>query len=204
MTNETMNQEMQEVTVSNAPEKKSVLLAKQKELVERNDKLLKEMQEREYQISFADKKVYNRLVKFLEKDAQWGHTTAAGLIMLYNNLRQNQSVVKAENWDGNVTLRAANVGILWQMLMKMTGKGFFEARDFVELMAHIGESISKAYEKVNEDNFELRESHTELAKLDQLIDDGQYEDDTTSSIEDCNVADCECETECEAPQKEAE
>jgi hypothetical protein len=40
MTNETMNQEIQEVTVSNAPEKKSVLLAKQKELVERNEKLL--------------------------------------------------------------------------------------------------------------------------------------------------------------------
>lgn len=199
MTNETMNTEMQEVTVQTAPQKKSVLLAKQKELVERNDKLLKEMQEREYQISFSDRKVYNRLVKFLEKDAQWGHTTAAGLIMLYNNLRQNQSLVKAENWDGNVSLRAANVGILWQMLMKMTGKGFFEARDFVELMAHIGESISKAYEKVNEDNFDLRESHTELAKLDQLIDEGQYEDDMQT--EDC-TEDCECESECEAQKEE--
>jgi len=157
---------------------KSALLKEQQELVEANDKLLKEMQEREYTVSFNDKKVFSRLIKFLEKDAQWGHTTAAGLIMLYNNLRQNKETVQNKEWDGNVTLRAANVGILWQMLMKMTGTGFFEARDFVELMANIGESVAKAYETVNNDNFDLRESHTKLAKVDQALDEGQFVDDT--------------------------
>ena len=162
----------------------SDLLAEQKQLVEDNDRFLKEMQEREYTISFNDKKVFNRLVKFLEKDAQWGHTTAAGLIMLYNNIRQNKSVVQAENWDGNITLRAASVGIMWQMLMKMSGNGFFEARDFVELMANIGETVSKAYEKVNEDNYDLRESHTKLAKVDQMIDEGRFIDDRTETVEE--------------------
>jgi hypothetical protein len=155
----------------------SELLAEQKQLLEDNDRFLKEMQEREYTISFNDKKVYNRLVKFLEKDAQWGHTTAAGLIMLYNNIRQNKLVVQAEDWDGNITLRAASVGIMWQMLMKMSGNGFFEARDFVELMANIGETVSKAYEKVNEDNQDLREAHTKLARVDQEIDEQRYIDD---------------------------
>jgi hypothetical protein len=163
---------------------KSELLAEQTKLVEDNDRFLKEMQEREYVISFNDKKVFNRLVKFLEKDAQWGHTTAAGLIMLYNNIRQNKSAVQAENWDGNITLRAASVGIMWQMLMKMSGNGFFEARDFVELMANIGETVSKAYEKVNEDNYDLREAHTKLARVDQALDEGQFIDDTVNNVEE--------------------
>ena len=43
------------------------------------------MQEREYEIDFRSKKLLNELLKFLEKDAEWGHTTATGLIMLYHN-----------------------------------------------------------------------------------------------------------------------
>ena len=44
---------------------KSALLKEQQELVEANDKLLKEMQEREYTVSFNDKKVFSRLIKLL-------------------------------------------------------------------------------------------------------------------------------------------
>lgn len=156
---------------------KSELLAQQKELEERGNELLKEMQDRTYSVDFGKVKVFNKLLKFLEKDAPWGHTTAAGLIMLYHNLRQEKEAVKANDWDGNVNIRSANVSILWQMLTKMTGTGFYEARDFVELMAQIGESISEAHNKVINDNGELRENHSKLAMIDQQLDEGRFEDD---------------------------
>lgn len=163
---------------------KSELLTRQKELNDKNESLLKEMQERTYTIPFENVKVYNKLLKFLEKDAPWGHTTAAGLIMLYHNLREQKDAVKSQEWDGNVGLRSANVSILWQMLTKMAGTGFYQAKDFVELMATIGQGVSDAHNKVIEDNASLRETHHELAQVDQQLDseDG-FIDDTVDSNE---------------------
>lgn len=162
---------------------KSELLSQQKELNTKNEELLKEMQERSYGIRFEKVKVYNKLLKFLEKDAPWGHTTAAGLIMLYHNLREQKETVKSKDWDGNVELRSANVSILWQMLTKMTGTGFYQAKDFVELMATIGQGISDAHNKVIEDNAALRENHHQLAQVDQQIDDNNFIDDTDTDNE---------------------
>ena len=56
------------------------------------------------------------------------------------------------------------------MVTKMTGSGFYEAKTFVELMANIGESLSNAVQAVNDDNVELRETHMELAKVQQELD----------------------------------
>lgn len=150
---------------------KSELLKEQAELNARVEVLVKEMQEREYEIDFQNTKVFNHLLKFLEKSAPWGHTTATGLIMLYSNMRQQKDVIRSlqEKWDGKISLRSANVTILWTMATKMTGNGFYEAKNFVELMAAIGESLSNAVTAVNEDNKELRSTHAELNKLDSLL-----------------------------------
>jgi len=172
-----MSEEIKEITEKDLP-LKSDLLTQQKELNTKNEELLKEMQERTYPVSFEKVKVYNKLLKFLEKDAPWGHTTAAGLIMLYHNLREQKDVIKSDDWNGEVELRSANVSILWQMLTKMTGTGFYQAKDFVELMATIGQSVSDAHNQVIEDNAALRENHHNLAKVDQQIDDQQFIDDT--------------------------
>ena len=51
----------------------------------------------------------------------------------------------------------------------MTGSGFYEAKSFVELMANVGESLSTAVQKVQEDNQSLRDNHSELAKVQQEI-----------------------------------
>ena len=92
--------------------KKSELLAQHKELMAKNEDLLKEMQSREYAVDFKNKKVFDKLLKFLEKEAEWSHTTAAGLIMLYHNLREGQPETLETDWDCNIALRAANVSIL--------------------------------------------------------------------------------------------
>ena len=148
----------------------------QKDLHEKSETLVKEMSEREYEIDFKNTKLLNSLIKFLEKDAPWGHTTATGLIMLYHNMREQKEVAKAKDWNGIVKLRAANTTILWTMVTKMTGSGFYEAKNFVELMAQVGESLSNAVQKCHEDNQELRDVHTDLSKIENLITDRKNEE----------------------------
>ncbi len=157
--------------------KKSELIAEQQRLFESNETFLKEMQEREYVIEMKAKKIFDGLLKFLEKDAPWGHTTATGLIMLYHNLREQKEFVRAKEWDGSIKLRSANVTILWSMVTKMTGAGFYEAKSFVELMAVCGESLSKAVQAAHTDNTALRENHHRLSQLDDQLASGDFIDD---------------------------
>ena len=159
-----------EMATEETPQTLEQLKAREAELDKINEDLIKEMQEREYEIDFKTKKVFDKLLKFLEKDAPWGHTTATGLIMLYHNLREAKEVVKDKEFNGLVPVRSTSVTILWQMVTKMTGNGFYEAKSFVELMANVGESLSTAVQKVQEDNQALRDNHAELAKVQQEID----------------------------------
>ena len=159
-----------DMTTEKAPKTVEQLKTRESELDQINENLIKEMQEREYPVDFKTKKVFDKLLKFLEKDAPWGHTTATGLIMLYHNLREAKEVVKDKDFKGLVPVRSTSVTILWQMVTKMTGNGFYEAKSFVELMANVGESLSTAVQKVQEDNQALRDNHAELAKVQQEID----------------------------------
>ena len=154
---------------ADAPKTLEQLKTRETELDQINDDLIKEMQVREYEVDFKTKKVFDKLLKFLEKDAPWGHTTATGLIMLYHNLREAKELVKDKKFTGIVPVRSTSITILWQMVTKMTGSGFYEAKSFVELMANVGESLSNAVQKVQEDNLSLRENHSELAKVQQEI-----------------------------------
>ena len=158
-----------EMATEAAPKTIEQLKVRETELDQINDDLIKEMQTREYEIDFKTKKVFDRLLKFLEKDAPWGHTTATGLIMLYHNLREAKEIVKDKEFKGLIPVRSTSVTILWQMVTKMTGSGFYEAKTFVELMANVGESLSSAVEKVQEDNQALRDNHSELAKVQQEL-----------------------------------
>ena len=164
-----------EMATEAAPKTIEQLKVRESELDQINDDLIKEMQTREYEIDFKTKKVFDRLLKFLEKDAPWGHTTATGLIMLYHNLREAKELVKDKEFKGLIPVRSTSVTILWQMVTKMTGTGFYEAKSFVELMANVGESLSDAVQKVQADNQALRDNHTELAQVQQEIDQANVE-----------------------------
>ena len=178
-----------EKNVTQEPLKKSELIAKQKELLELNEHLLKEMQEREYAIDLNNRKIFDRLLKFLEKDSPWGHTTATGLVMLYHNLReQKEMVIKAKDWDGKINLRSANVTILWSMVTKMTGHGFHEAKSFIELMAVCGESLSNAVQSAHKDNQQLRETHANLSELDDKLSDPTIINDIEDTTQTVSIA----------------
>jgi len=164
-------------------EKRSDVQKEHKLLMDKNEQLLKEMQEREYIVNFKDKGVYGRFCKFLEKDCEWTHTTSAGLIMLYNNVKQEKVKTKEDDWNGDIVLRSINVSTLWQMLTTMKGKGFYEARQFVELMAVIGQPISEAVKQVHTDNEALRDAHQALAVLDQKLDHGDLIEDVKETKE---------------------
>ena len=155
--------------INENPRKMSEIIKDKREALKKNEDLLRSLQTNEYNIPMSSSKLYKQLMKFLEKDAEWGHTTATGLVMLYSNLKENSKAVQTKDWDGIVKLRGTSITILWSMVTSMKGKGFFEARNFIELMAAFGEDLSKVVQQVHEDNQELRDNHVKLSELDTEV-----------------------------------
>lgn len=155
--------------------KLSELIQQRDELDKQAQTMLEEIQKTEYSISFGTKKIYTECMKYLEKNSPWNAYTAAGLIMLYNNMNEQKEVIKkteinGEAWDGMVKLRTTNVTILWKMLTQMTGTGFYSAKDFVGVMAKIGEDVSKAVAQIDKKNSEVRQLHTKIEELNSKIE----------------------------------
>ena len=140
-----------------------------KAALKKNQELIASLQTNEYEIPVGSAKLYKQIMKFLEKEADWGHTTATGLIMLYSNMKEQQPVTREKDWNGIIKLRGTSITIFWTMITSMKGKGFFAARDFVELMAAFGSELSTVVGKVHEDNKALRENHTYMSKLDEEV-----------------------------------
>ena len=155
--------------VNENPRKMSEIVADKKAALKLNEDLLRELQTNTYDIPFGSVKLYKQLCKFLEKDAEWGHTTATGLVMLYSNLREGAKETQVKDWNGIVKLRGTSITILWSMITSMKGKGFYEARNFIELMASMGEDLSKVVGQVHTDNQALRDNHTKLSELDTEV-----------------------------------
>lgn len=155
--------------INENPRKMSEIIADKRAALKKNEELLRALQKNEYDIPFGSVKLYKQVLKFLEKEADWGHTTATGLIMLYSNLKEQQPITRDKDWDGVIKLRGTSITIFWTMITSMKGKGFFSARDFVEMMAAFGADLSKVVGKVHEDNKALRDNHANMAKLDQEV-----------------------------------
>ena len=155
--------------INENPRKMSEIIKDKREALKKNEDLLRDLQTNEYDIPMTSPKLYKQLMKFLEKDAEWGHTTATGLVMLYSNLKENSKTVQAKDWDGIVKLRGTSITILWTMVTSMKGKGFFEARNFIELMAAFGQDLSEVVQKVHKDNQALRDNHVRLSELDTEV-----------------------------------
>ena len=155
--------------INKNPRKMSEIVADKKVALKRNEDLLRALQTNEYDIPVGSQKLYKQIMKFLEKEADWGHTTATGLVMLYSNLKESTKAVQSKDWDGIIKLRGTSITIFWSMITSMKGKGFFEARNFIEMMAAFGQDLSQVVQKVHEDNKGLRENHTDMAALDTEV-----------------------------------
>ncbi len=133
-----------------------------KELSDISGKILIENRDKTYPINVENTKGLNTMIKHVEKSS-WSHNTAAALIALVMDLRDQKNKIDEA---GNIHLRTANVSSLYQTMLKYSGEGFYEAKEHVQILATVGESISDAMEDVSKDNNTLREIHTRLSVLD--------------------------------------
>ena len=153
---------------------------KQSELKPVLDELTKKFEDafrtettKEYHIRLSSKdgdgkKVFKQLLEYLNHNVSFTPKTAANLMMLVKNMDENKPWVNSKDFDDTIVLRSSNVLGLWRFIMEdMSGKGFFEARTFIECWVNCGQSISDAIREIQKDNNVSREMGANL----NLIED---------------------------------
>lgn len=173
------NQDVQEVVLP----KKSDLLKEQVELENQYNDLSTTYLEKVYPIKIGNKSNVSKLIRFVEHDAEFDHSTATGITILYNNLKNEKDSIKGKEWDGVFKLRTASCLILWKTLMSYKGKGFFEAKEFLNMVQLVGPELSEAVKLIDADNLALRGYHSRLNEIDTILESGKYETDITEEEE---------------------
>ncbi len=159
-------------------------LAKKFEDAYRNDTI------REYHIEMAPKpekedepidpskgkKVFKQLLEYLNHNVSFTAKTAVNLMVLVRNMEENKAWVNSKEFDNVIILRSASVLSLWKSIMEdFNGKGFYEARTFLECWANCGQSISDAVRQIQKDNVSTRQIGTDLNSVEEEFD--RSEDD---------------------------
>jgi len=123
-----------------------------------------EMKTKKYQVQVGDLKNARLLYKFLEKNVAWSHNTLPGYVSVIHNLKDAINAGVTE--DGFIGLNAGPVGQIYQIMLQVTGKGYFEAKDYLKVLTEVGGGISEAMKDLADDNTDLRNVHTDLSTLD--------------------------------------
>lgn len=143
--------------------KKSELKPVLDELTKKFEDAFKTETTKEYHIKMSakkgdGKKVFKQLLEYLNHNVSFTAKTAANLMMLVKNMEENKPWVNSKDFDDVIVLRSSSVLGLWRFIMEdMTGKGFFEARTFLECWVNCGQEISNAIRKIQKDNEVSRE-----------------------------------------------
>jgi len=153
---------------------------KQSELKPVLDELTKKFEDafraettKEYHIKLSakendGKKVFKQLLEYLNHNVSFTPKTAANLMMLVRNMEENKSWVNSKDFDDVIVLRSSSVLSLWRFIMEdMTGKGFFEARTFLECWVNCGQAISDAIREIQKDNAVSREVGANLNLVEE-------------------------------------
>lgn len=149
-----------------AAEKKIVELTyKQSELKPVLDALTKNFEDaikvetsKEYHIEVGSdgvkgKKVFKQLLDYLEHNVRFTAKTAANLMVLVRNMEENKGWAQSKDFDGVIILRSASVISLYRFILEdMEGKGFYEARTFLECWANCGQSVADAVRQIQKEN----------------------------------------------------
>ena len=170
--------------------KKSELKPVLDELAKRFEEAYKNDTNKEYHIEVAPrpekedepvdgskgKKVYKQLLEYLNRNVNFTAKSAVNLLVLVRNMEENKAWVNSKEFDNVIILRSASVLSLWRCIMEdFTGKGFFEARTFLECWANCGQSISDAVRQIQKDNAVTRVLGTNLNAVEEEFD--RSEDD---------------------------
>lgn len=114
----------------------------------------------------------------LNKGYTWKTHDAAVLVTLSDNFKKQNKAFTAstENLDTfPISLRGHELNALYQALLNCTGTGVENARRFITMLTHVGETVSVAMTKLSDLNAEINTLHTQLAELDAGIVTEQVE-----------------------------
>lgn len=123
-----------------------------------------EMKNKKYQVKVDDLKNARGLYKFLEKNVSWNHQSLPGYVSVIHNLKEAINAGISES--GCIGLNAGPVGQIYQLMLQVSGKGYFEAKDYLKILTEVGGGISEAMKELADDNTDLRNIHTDLSTLD--------------------------------------
>lgn len=164
-------------------QKKSDLIKEQIELEKQYEDGTVTMLEETYSVKIGSKGNFDRLVKMVEHDFEFNYNTATGLALLYSNLKQQKPFTREEEWNGNIFLKTSSCLMMWQFITTYKGTGFFDARAFLEMIQFVGPELSKHVRTINDKQKALRGLHLRLDEIDNLLDEGKYENDLTEEEE---------------------
>jgi hypothetical protein len=154
-------------------------------------------QETEYEIRLGEndekgyptgRKSYKQLMTYLNERVEWTAKTAAQLMVLVSNMKENAPHVKSEDFDNVIKLRSSNVLVLYHSILEnMSGNGFNTAKDFLTVWANCGQSITNAVREVHKAHESTRELGTKLNLIEdefnKSFDDLPQEDVMTTKEE---------------------
>lgn len=168
---------VKEEEVAKALPKKSELIDEQKRLYEQYNKGIEELLNKEFSVNVVNKSQFDKLCKFVEKEIKVDNSSAANVLMLHSNLKQQKPYTKKDDWNGHIMMNTTSCKALWNGFMNWEGKGVFEATSFLGLVQLVGPEISKNIKTINENITPLNGLHTRLAEIDNILDSGEFEDD---------------------------
>lgn len=159
---------------------------------------LKAEQETEYEIRLGEndergfpmgRRAFTQLMTYLNERVEWTAKTAAQLMVLVANMKENEAHVKSKAFDNVIKLRSSNVLVLYHSILEnMSGKGYNTAKDFLTLWANSGQAITNAVREVHKSHEATRALGTKLNliedEFDKSFDDLPFDENSVTSTKD--------------------
>lgn len=139
-------------------------------LTKKVDELQIRAAEETFAITLDDRKQVKLVMDHLNKGYTWKTANAAVLVSLYDQLKkQNKELLSSDAEETVINLRGHELNALYQALLTCEGSGVENARKFITMLTHIGETVSNAMSKLAELNSEISETHKELAEVEEQL-----------------------------------
>ena len=159
---------------------------------------LKAEQETDYEICLGEndergfpmgRRAFTQLMTYLNERVEWTAKTAAQLMVLVANMKENEAHVKSKSFDNVIKLRSSNVLVLYHSILEnMSGKGYNTAKDFLTLWANCGQAITNAVRDVHKIHESTRELGSKLNliedEFDKSFDDLPFDENSVTSTKD--------------------
>ena len=150
------------------------LTNQKKELNKKVDDMQAKAADTTFDVQFDDRKMVKTLMEHLNKGYTWKTNNAAVIVSLYDQLKkQNKELLNSDSEDTIISLRGHELNALYQALLNVEGNGIENARKFITMLTHVGETVSKAMAKLAEMNTEISELHKQIDALETQINSAE-------------------------------